>query len=176
MEADVGEGEATKQKSVKKTPFTERGQAMQWLRSLVRNSAGTAFHLAKAPCRAKFWAKFPFWRGGSSGRSFWRSLPRSFSRSFRACFAGTFRAKKREIWGKNFMTRFCRGTLANLSFMWHVCRTKKLPPKIFNSIRKRAWKKIRKEIRKKIRSVSEECWAPLRPLKNTSPALFLASA
>ena len=50
--------------------------------------------LAKGCCRAKFWAKFPFWRGGSSVRSFSRSLPRSFSRSFRPCFAGTFRAKK----------------------------------------------------------------------------------
>ena len=55
-----------------------------------------------------------------------------FWQSFRPCFAGTFRAKKtsaktsaqyshhsaqqncREISGKNFMTRFCRGTLANL--------------------------------------------------------------
>ena len=70
--------------------------------------------------------------GGSSGRSFSRSLPRSFSRSFRPFFAGTFRAKKNfsknfsakipmtlhsktgEISEKNFTTRFCRGTLANI--------------------------------------------------------------
>ena len=69
--------------------------------------------------------------GGSSGRSFSRSLPRSFPRSFRPCFAGTFRAiknfsknfspkfpwpctaKLEKFQGKNFMTRFCRGTLAN---------------------------------------------------------------
>ena len=66
--------------------------------------------------------------GGSSGRSFSRSLRRGFSRKFRACFAGIFREKTsaktsaldshdsaQQNWRnfrENFMTRFCRGTMA----------------------------------------------------------------
>ena len=62
------------------------------------------FVLAKVFCRAKFWAKFPFWRGAVRGEVFSRSLPRSFSRSFRPCFAGIFRAKKN--FSKNFSPKF----------------------------------------------------------------------
>ena len=29
------------------------------------------FHLAKGFCRAKFWAKFALWRGGSAAKSWW---------------------------------------------------------------------------------------------------------
>ena len=52
----------------------------------------------------------------------------------------------------------------------HVCRTK-LPRKTFKSIRKTVWK-TRKKIKETIRNVFEIFLAPLRPLKNVSPALF----
>ena len=45
------------------------------------------------------------------------------------------------------------------------------PRKHFKSIRKTVWK-TRKRIRKTIRNAFEKCLAPLRPLKNISPALF----
>ena len=63
-----------------------------------------AAQLAKGVCRTKFWAKFPFLEGGSSGRSFREVCHESFSRSFRPCFAGTFRAKKRLQ--QNFSPKF----------------------------------------------------------------------
>ena len=45
------------------------------------------------------------------------------------------------------------------------------PRKTFELIRKMVWK-TRKKIRKTIRNATEKCLAPLRPLKNISPALF----
>ena len=47
----------------------------------------------------------------------------------------------------------------------------KLRPKTFKSIRKTVWK-TRKRIRKAIRNAFETISAPLKPLKNISPALF----
>ena len=87
-------------------------------------------YVSKGVQQSEVLAEVSVLEGGSSGRSVWRSLRGSFSRSFRACFAGTFRQKKLQqkhqpknshdsaqqiggISGKNFMTRFCRGTLAN---------------------------------------------------------------
>ena len=55
----------------------------------------------------------------------------------------------------------------------HIKKTQNLraerncPRKTFKSIRK-----TRKKIRKTIRNATEICLAPLRPLKNISPALF----
>ena len=45
------------------------------------------------------------------------------------------------------------------------------PRKTFESIRKR-FEKRGKKVRKTIRNATENCLAPLRPLKNTSPALL----
>ena len=54
---------------------------------------------------------------------------------------------------------------------WHVCRTE-LPPKNFKIDTKKRFEKREKKIRKTIRNVFEKLLAPLRPLKNISPALF----
>ena len=54
---------------------------------------------------------------------------------------------------------------------WHVCRTK-LPPKNFEIDTKNGLKNAKKESKKTIRNVFEKFLAPLRPLKNISPALF----
>ena len=45
------------------------------------------------------------------------------------------------------------------------------PEKLLNRYEKR-FEKRKKKIRKTIRNATENCLAPLRPLKNISPALF----
>ena len=86
--------------------------------------------LAKGFCRAKFWAKFPFWRGAVQGEVFaevfrevfhevsglvllGHSEQKYLQRKFQPRIPMTLHSKTGEISGKNFMTRFCRGTLAN---------------------------------------------------------------
>ena len=89
------------------------------------------FRLAKAPCRAKFWAKFPFWRGAVRGEVFGEvchevfhevlglvllghSEQKKLQQELQPKISMTLHSKTGEISGKNFMTRFCRGTLAKL--------------------------------------------------------------
>ena len=62
-------------------------------------------------------------------------------------------------------------------FVWpndlgrHVCRTK-LPPKHFQIDTKNGSKNAKRDPQKTIRNAFEKLLAPLRPLKNISPALF----
>ena len=56
--------------------------------------------------------------------------------------------------------------------VWAAClRNETGPEKTFKSIRNTVWK-TRKKIRKTMRNAFEKLLAPLRPLKNISPALF----
>ena len=98
----------------------------------------TVVRLKSAPKLAKGFRRAKSWESEvcvlevrSLGRSFSRSLERSFWRSFWQTFAGTCRAertwaktsaqkshgsvqqKNAENSGKNFVTRFCRGTPGN---------------------------------------------------------------
>ena len=69
--------------------------------------------LAKGFCRAKFWVKFPFWRGVVRGEVFgevWREV---FGEVFGACFAGTFGAKIN--FSKNFSPKVPRPCTAKLA-------------------------------------------------------------
>ena len=73
---------------------------------------------AKGFCRAKFWAKFPFWRGGSSGRSFSRSLQRSFTK-FSGLFCLDIQSKQKLQ--QNFSPKFpwlCTATLEKSQGKW----------------------------------------------------------
>ena len=75
--------------------------------------------------------KFPFWRGAVRGEVFrevchevfhevfglvllGHSEQKNFSKNFSPKFPWPCTAKLEKFQGKNFMTRFCRGTLANI--------------------------------------------------------------
>ena len=91
----------------------------------------TGILLAKGFCRAKFWAKFPFWRGAVRDEVF-REVCGEVFHEVSGLFCWDIQSKKtsakasalnphdsaQQNWRsfrENFMTRFCRGTLARFS-------------------------------------------------------------
>ena len=107
--------------------------------SSLQSSTGVLQHcgllLAMGFCRAKFWAKFPFWKGAVRGEVFrevcrevfhevfglvllGHSEQNNFSKNFSPKFPWPCTAKLEKFQGKNFMTRFCRGTLAKVAAVW----------------------------------------------------------
>ena len=87
----------------------------------------SSINLAKGFCRAKFWAKFPFWRGDVQGEVFGEVCGEVFHEVFGLVLLGhwqqkklqqklqpkipmTLHSKTGQNSGKNFPTRFCRGT------------------------------------------------------------------
>ena len=56
--------------------------------------AEVAIALAKVFCRAKFWAKFPFWRG-QFGAKFFAKFAGKFFTKFSALFCWDIQSKKK---------------------------------------------------------------------------------
>ena len=98
-----------------------------WEKSAQKKSSRNK-NLAKGFCRAKFWVKFPFWRG-QFGAKFFAKFAAKFFTKFSALFCWDIQSKKtsaktsalnshdraQQNWRnfrKKFTTRFCRGTLA----------------------------------------------------------------
>ena len=100
----------------------------QWL---AFQTLSLAIDLAKGFCRAKFWAKFTFWRGAVRSKVFGEVWADVFGEVFGLVLLGHSEHKKKlqqklqprkptalhsksgENSGKNFIARFCTGTLAN---------------------------------------------------------------
>ena len=66
----------------------------------------------------------------------------------------------------------CTESFLGNEFLRAAClQNETAPEKLLNRYEHRSEKR-EKKIRKTIRNATEKCLAPLRPLKNTSPALF----